>query len=403
MNNRPLVSVITIFLNAGNFIDESIRSLLTQTYDNWELFLVDDGSSDESTEIALKYTTLYPDKIHYLEHEKHQNKGMSASRNLGLRHVRGEYIALLDADDVWFPQKLSEQLEIMKSHPNIAMVYGKSEYWYSWTGDKEHLHRDTILDFGIKDDTIIDPPELLILYLRKNIIPPPPSVVMLRSKAVSEAGGFEDAFRGHFEDQVFFSKLMLKTPIYISTRCWQKYRQHPDSYCVINIEKRHEIQFQYLIWLEKYLLEKGLRGTAVWKIAQKRLWPYRHPLFHRLMGEISLPFMMKKVELNTRIRQRQGKSTGWIRANPNPIRLPRGSGFGDTRLTWEAQGTNEVEVRLNSPAGPLFSMSGSTHSESTGKWVSDDTTFYLQDASDKNPCAPENTLSQITIRVFNQF
>src|SRR5216684_3354263 len=103
MMNRPLTSVIMIFLNAEKFIQEAIESVFAQGYDSWELLLVDDGSTDSSTVLALRYAEQYPVKVRYIEHEGHQNRGMSASRNLGIRHAQGEYLAFLDADDVWLP------------------------------------------------------------------------------------------------------------------------------------------------------------------------------------------------------------------------------------------------------------------------------------------------------------
>jgi len=124
MNQKPLISGIMIFFNPGKFIEEAIASVVDQTYDNWELLLVDDGSSDESTAIALEYAQKYPDKIRYLEHEGHQNRGMSATRNLGIRNAQGEYLAFLDSDDVWSPRKLEEQLAILEAHPTAALVFG---------------------------------------------------------------------------------------------------------------------------------------------------------------------------------------------------------------------------------------------------------------------------------------
>ena len=67
--------------------------------------MVDNGSTDRSTDIALQYAAHYPGRVRYLEHAGHQNRGMSASRNLGIKNAAGAYIALLDADDVWLPQK----------------------------------------------------------------------------------------------------------------------------------------------------------------------------------------------------------------------------------------------------------------------------------------------------------
>ena len=76
---------------------------------------------------------------------------MSASRNLGIRHARGQYIALLDADDVWLPKKLEYQVEILSRYPEAGMVVGPIQWWYSWTGKPDDFARDFVAPF---------PPEL---------------------------------------------------------------------------------------------------------------------------------------------------------------------------------------------------------------------------------------------------
>ena len=113
VSSEPLVSIVVIFLDAEAFIEEAIESVLAQTYRHWELVLVDDGSSDGGSEIARRYAASHADRIRYIEHDRHQNRGMSASRNAGIREARGEYIAFLDADDVWFAEKLEHQVAIL--------------------------------------------------------------------------------------------------------------------------------------------------------------------------------------------------------------------------------------------------------------------------------------------------
>jgi glycosyltransferase involved in cell wall biosynthesis len=132
MYEKPQVSVIVIFLNEEQFLEEAIASVFAQSYARWELLLVDDGSTDGSTAIARQYAQQYPEKVRYLEHEGHLNRGMSASRNLGARHAAGKYIAFLDGDDVWLPNKLEQQVAILEVHPEAAMVYGPLRRWYSW-------------------------------------------------------------------------------------------------------------------------------------------------------------------------------------------------------------------------------------------------------------------------------
>src|SRR6187431_518610 len=81
MRRKPLVTVIIVFLNAEKFIDEAIASVFAQSYSPWELLLVDDGSTDRSTAIARRYAQRHPNKVRYLEHSGHRNRGISASQN----------------------------------------------------------------------------------------------------------------------------------------------------------------------------------------------------------------------------------------------------------------------------------------------------------------------------------
>src|SRR5689334_20378787 len=132
---NPVVSVIMIFLNGERFLLEAVRSVLQQTYQSWEILLVDDGSTDASTEIARRFALDSPERIRYLEHAQHANRGMSASRNLGMRYARGAYLAFLDADDIWLPAKLEKQVAILEAHPEAAMAYGPLYFWSEWPGN----------------------------------------------------------------------------------------------------------------------------------------------------------------------------------------------------------------------------------------------------------------------------
>jgi glycosyltransferase involved in cell wall biosynthesis len=288
VSSKGLVSCIIIFLNAEKFFEEAIESILAQTYKNWELLLADDGSTDSSTAIAQRYAQQYPDKVRYLEHEGHQNRGMSATRNLGIRHAKGEYIAFLDADDVWLPQKLEQQVAIMESQPEAGMVYGRSLYWNSWTGNHEDSQRDFIQELGFPGDTLVKPPRMMTLcYPLGKASPPPPSDILLRLDAIARIGGFEEGFRGAYqlyEDQAFFAKLYLNTSVYAANQCWDKYRLHPDS-CgsVVNkAGKYHTVRQFFLQWLEKYLSDRGIKDAEVSKALQKALWVYRYPILFKL-------------------------------------------------------------------------------------------------------------------------
>ena len=207
MTARPLISVIMIFLNEEKFLREAIQSVLVQTYENLELILVDDGSIDGSTTIAKRYAQQYPEKIHYLEHPDRANRGMSASRNLGIHNARGAFLTFIDADDVVYPQKLERQLTILCSHPDAALVCGRAQWWYSWTGNPEDATRDFVQVLDVNLDTVVQPPTLLTLFLQDEWA----SLcdVMVRKEAVKAVNGYEESFQGMYEDQAFHAKLCL--------------------------------------------------------------------------------------------------------------------------------------------------------------------------------------------------
>ena len=106
-----LVSVIMPSWNTSNFIAESIQSVINQTYENWELIIVDDCSTDNTDDVVAKFTDK---RIRYFKNEK--NSGAALSRNRALREARGEWIAFLDSDDLWNPDKLEHQINFMNEH-----------------------------------------------------------------------------------------------------------------------------------------------------------------------------------------------------------------------------------------------------------------------------------------------
>lgn len=111
------VSVIMPTYNCGRFIAESIRSVLAQTYTNWELIIVDDCSTDNTKEIVRGFDDA---RIRFLQNE--QNEGAAVTRNKALRAAKGQYIAFLDSDDLWAPDKLARQIAFMEQH-GYAFTY----------------------------------------------------------------------------------------------------------------------------------------------------------------------------------------------------------------------------------------------------------------------------------------
>jgi len=286
MHHSPLVSVIVIFFNAEQFFDEAIRSVFDQQYRNWELLLVDDGSSDASTGIALDLGKRFPGQVRYLEHCAHANRGMSRSRNLGIQHAHGEYIAFLDADDVWMPNKLSEQVGVLETHPQAGMTYGRALIWSSWNDSADAA--DHMFPLGVPEGSLIAPPDLLPNLLRNKAQTPMTSNAMLRRSLIERVGGFEGEFTAMYEDQVFFSKVEMHTAVYVSGSCYMKYRQHPGSCSAASAAGSYLSRRQpFLQWLGGYLDSLEIPAEApIRRALERELWPYRHPYVSALLSPI---------------------------------------------------------------------------------------------------------------------
>ena len=231
MNNELLVSTVIICFNTEKFVSEAIESVIAQTYSNWELLLVDDGSTDNSSIIMKNYAHQYSEKIRYLEHPEHQNRGKNASRNLGIINAKGEYIALLDSDDIWLPQKLTQQVELFKQYPEAGMIYGQAYLWYDWTKKPKDRQKKTIhsLPLGINPNTLIAPPQLLLSILEESIQIPTICSLLIRREVFQQVGLFDANFHDIYEDQVFLVKVLHQIPVFVSDSFWARYRQHNHS------------------------------------------------------------------------------------------------------------------------------------------------------------------------------
>lgn len=117
--DKPLISVITPTYNAERFIKETIESVQEQTYDNWEMIIVDDASKDQTRQIVKQYCEKDA-RIQLIQLEK--NSGSAVARNTAMDHAKGRFIAFLDSDDLWLPEKLDKQIKFMLEN-NVAFSY----------------------------------------------------------------------------------------------------------------------------------------------------------------------------------------------------------------------------------------------------------------------------------------
>ena len=236
-NEKPeTVSVIMPFFHAGHYLRDAIESVLAQDGDvSWRLYLVNDAAKEDTAnrldvEIAREFCTTYSHLIRLLEHPGGFHRGISATRNLGIRSSAGEFIAFLDADDVWYPHALRTHVSCLEAYPDAVMSYGSALRWYSWNGKDADFDVPCTVD-GFGADQLVPGAAVLSTFLRDEWLTPCPSAVAVRRSAFDAVGGFEEQFEGLFDDQVLFTKLCLQGQVYITSDRLSKYRRHPESCC----------------------------------------------------------------------------------------------------------------------------------------------------------------------------
>jgi glycosyltransferase involved in cell wall biosynthesis len=211
---------------------------------------------------------------------------MSPTRNLGIRSSSSEWVAFLDADDVWKPDKLREQLRLLAAYPEVGLLYGSPLYWFSWSKELSRF-ADCHPGVSVAPESVAYPPELLLRTYPLGDGPAPcPSDLIVKRSVIEHVGGFEETFGGPrqmYEDQAFLAKVYLTTPIFVSGSCWTWYRQHPSA-CSTSVRDSGQyldVRRFFLEYLEKYLRAQSITDPEIWQTMEKAWWPYNHP---RLAG-----------------------------------------------------------------------------------------------------------------------
>lgn len=209
--NEPLISVIVPVHQGEASILRAVRSVLNQSYQNLELIVVDDGSTDKT---LSRLATVSDPRLTILTQS---NQGVAAARNLGIAHAKGEYLAFLDADDVWFPNQLATAMETIRQQPDpVCMVYS-SYYGVDDTARLINLpHIYTVA--GLARDAVLRWEGLLL-----------PSTTMMHRQVVEAAAGFPtDCYH---EDRVFFIRASQQFPMYPTGKRTVIYRQSLSGRC----------------------------------------------------------------------------------------------------------------------------------------------------------------------------
>ena len=218
LSAAPLVSVIVPAYNAGRYISDSLRSVVDQDYRPVEILLIDDGSTDDTVALALGAC---PD----LRVFRQPNAGAGAARNVGLKNARGELIAFLDADDGWFAGKLTAQVQYLREHPAVGLVYHS---WHVWKPDEAGAYQ-AISDRSPPVPQEADParsgwiyPELLLDCVVHTCS------AMIRREVAQAVGVFDTAL-AHGEDYDYWLRVSRRCEMHKLTGVYSFYREVPSS------------------------------------------------------------------------------------------------------------------------------------------------------------------------------
>lgn len=231
MNNQPLVSVIIPTFQRSEYLVRAIESVINQTYTCVEIIVVDDNDGDNDFRRKTK-ENLKPyvenNKIIYTSHSK--NKGLPSARNTGIKISKGEFIALLDDDDEWLPQKLEKQINLFENLPDEYGVVGSY-----WKIVNEFDQNERIRTLKYRGD--------LSKILALNHFSPP-SMIVIKRKYLEEVHNFDENFRWREDIELYF-RLSFVCKFDFVEEILVNYYQHPDALST-NFEKKLKAVLQYL-------------------------------------------------------------------------------------------------------------------------------------------------------------
>lgn len=215
--SKELVSVIIPCYNSEKFVAEAIDSVLAQTHKNIEIIVVEDGSTDNSLAVLKRYETV--DNITVLQHENGVNKGVSTTRKLGVTQAKGSFIAFLDADDIFKPEKLEKQLNLFQLYPEVVLVHSKATLLNTtdivFKNEFNYAIKNTPYDFQKQPN-----------WLTGNHICN--SSVLVKTELIHKYDfSIKQAFQ--FEDWLLWSLLSNEGPFYFQDEALLEYRVHEDS------------------------------------------------------------------------------------------------------------------------------------------------------------------------------
>jgi peptidoglycan/xylan/chitin deacetylase (PgdA/CDA1 family)/SAM-dependent methyltransferase len=274
----PQVSVVMPMYNAAPFLAEAIESVLCQQFEDWELLIIDDGSTDASREIAERYASADPCRIRVFRHPDLANHGLSSTLNLGIARSRADIIAFLDADDTWLSDRLSHDVDVLRKNPSACAVFSNSLHWWH---DEERSAR--VNRFNLPTDCVWSRGEFFLsAFLRNESSIPCPSAVTVRAKTVRGLGGFDETLEVA-QDLKLFSELSFRLPVYVAARCNSEYRRRSDSLWSSSIMDGREAACRRRYWQWIWELVKREAGNEP-ELTEELVASLSRPAMTQLIG-----------------------------------------------------------------------------------------------------------------------
>jgi glycosyltransferase involved in cell wall biosynthesis len=233
-----IVGVIIPAFNTAKYLPFAIESVISQTFQDWEILLVDDGSTDNTAEVVAPYLERLGSKIKYIRQE---NRGLPAARNTAIKNSTTEFLALLDADDIWLPSRLADSLAAFKDQPQIGLSYGLITRI-----DPEGQLGGTFLGNPRHAEGRIAP----YIYMRTIELPCP--TITFRRQCVNEVGLFDETMRAT-EDRDLWLRIALRYEVACINKVIAYYRMSPSSMSA-DPERMLRAQKQFI---EKHYGEEG--------------------------------------------------------------------------------------------------------------------------------------------------
>lgn len=291
LSKQTLVSVVMPAFNSEATIGESIKSVLKQSFQGWELIVVDDGSTDGTAEVVNSFSD---ERIQLIIQV---NSGVSSARNAAITRSSGQYIAFLDSDDIWHPEKLRKQLDFFKKHPEIGLLYTDKMCFYESLDNA--FFCEYKIDVGIDDDY-----QRLLTHDYISTL-----TVMTRKDVLEHVGVFKSDLRCA-EDWDLWIRIAKNFSVSVIREPLAYYREHPGG---ISKNVADQLKGEWAVIESNVLnscVEREVKKISLWvwhkKAARSKLGELDYLGFTRHFSKMLVLDFCRTVSIIFKVKDRCG-------------------------------------------------------------------------------------------------